>query len=60
MSFEKEVEIYCYTLTILNLTLKVKFPCKIYLEHQSNNITSEVQSTNNHKFIFNQEVSLKN
>lgn len=60
MSFEKEVEIYSYTLTLLNLTLKVKFPCRLYLEHQGRPLTSEVTPTPNNKFIFDQEVTLKN
>lgn len=54
------MEIYSYTLTLLNLTLKVKFPCRLYLEHQGRALTSEVTPTSANKFIFNQEVALKN
>ena len=60
MSIEKEVEIYSYTLNVLNLTLKVKFPCKIHLEHAGTPITTEVAPASPHKYIFNQEVTLKN
>ena len=54
MSIEKEVEIYIYSITILNLSLKIKFPCKIYLEHNNNSITSEVTASSPNKFTFNQ------
>lgn len=60
MSIEKEVEVYTYTVSILNLSLKVKFPCKIYLEHAGNTITNEVAASSPNKFLFNQEVTLKN
>lgn len=60
MSFEKELEIYSYTLTLLNLTLKVKFPCRLSLEYQGRSLTSEVTPTPANKFIFNQEITLKN
>lgn len=35
----QEVEIYTYTLHIISLTLQVKFPCKITLEHQGSTLT---------------------
>jgi len=60
MSIEKEFEIYTYTLTILNLTLKIKFPCKIYLDFNGQSLTSEVAASSPNKFTFNQEVTLKN
>ena len=53
MSVEKQVEIYTYGLTLLNLTFKIKFPCKLYLEQAGKAITSEVAECNNNKFIFN-------
>lgn len=60
MSIEKEVEIYTYTLSVLNLSLKIKFPCKVYLEYAGNPITSEVAASSPNKFIFNQEITIKN
>jgi hypothetical protein len=60
MSIEKEVEIYTYTLSVISLQLKVKFPCKIYLEHSGSTITTEVASSSPNKFVFNQEVTIKN
>lgn len=60
MSIEREVEIYTYTLNVINLALKIKFPCKVYLEHSGSPITTEVSAASPNKFIFNQEVTLKN
>jgi hypothetical protein len=60
MSIDKEVEIYTYTLSVLNLSLKIKFPCKVYLEYAGNPITSEVAASSPNKFIFNQEITIKN
>jgi hypothetical protein len=60
MSIEREVEVYTYTLSILSLSLKVKFPCKIYLELAGNAITNEVPASAPNKFLFNQEVTIKN
>ena len=60
MSIEREVEVYTYTLSILNLSLKVKFPCRIYLEFAGNSITNEVAATSPNKFVFNQEITIKN
>lgn len=54
MSIDKEVEIYTYTLSVISLQLKVKFPCKIYLEHAGSTITTEVASSSPNKFVFNQ------
>ena len=60
MSIEREVEVYTYTLSILSLSLKVKFPCRIYLEFAGNSITNEVSANTPNKFVFNQEVTIKN
>lgn len=60
MSIEREVEVYTYTLSILSLSLKVKFPCRIYLEFAGNTITNEVAANTPNKFVFNQEVTIKN
>ena len=57
---EQEVDIYTYTLNILNLNLKIKFPCKVYLEHAGAAITTEVAASSPNKFTFNQEATLKN
>ena len=45
---------------MLSLSLKIKFPCKVYLEHSGNAITTEVATSAPNKFTFNQEVTLKN
>ena len=60
MSAERQVEVYTYGLTLLNLTFKIKFPCKLYLEQGGKAVTSEVAESSNHKYIFNQEISLRN
>jgi hypothetical protein len=60
MSAEREVEIYTYTLNIVNLSLKIKFPCRVYLEFNGSALTSEVAASSPNKFTFNQEVSIKN
>lgn len=39
--------------------MKVKFPCKMKLEYAGEVITSEVGQNESGKFIFNQEVTLK-
>lgn len=39
MSTEPELEINEYTLTILSVKMKVKFPCKMKLEHSGNSLT---------------------
>ena len=54
MPVERPVDVYTYGLTVLNLTFKIKFPCKLYLEQAGKAITSEVGEPNNHKYIFNQ------
>ena len=53
MATDRQVEVYTYGITVLNLTFKIKFPCKLYLEHSGKAITSEVPPTNNNKYIFN-------
>lgn len=60
MSLEKQVQIYTYTLSVLSIQLKVKFPCKIFLEHSGVAITSEVAAASPNKFVFNQEITIKN
>lgn len=39
--------------------MSVKFPCKMRMEHNGVPITSEVGFNESQKFVFNQEVTLK-
>lgn len=39
--------------------MKVKFPCRMKLEHSGNSITEEVIANQLHKFVFNQQVTIK-
>jgi hypothetical protein len=39
--------------------MKVKFPCKMKLEHSNNVITDEVAFNQHHKFMFAQDVIIK-
>lgn len=50
---------YSYTLNIQSIKMKVKFPCKMKLEYAGEILTSEVGQNDSGKFIFNQEVTLK-
>lgn len=60
MSQAKEGQIYTYSLSVLSLSLKVKFPCRLFLEHQGKPLTSEVTAPTPNRFVFNQEVTLRN
>ena len=60
MSESLQTDYYSYTLTIRTLTLSIKFPCKLYLEHAGKTITSEVSPSQQNKCTFNQEASLTN
>jgi len=57
---DQEVNVYTYSLTILSLTIKIKFPCKIYLEYDGTPLTSEVAPASPNRFVYNQEVTLSN
>lgn len=52
MSADQEVEVYAYTLNIQSVKMKVKFPCKMILEHDGVT-TPEVSQNDAGKFIFN-------
>jgi len=39
--------------------MKVKFPCKMALEHAGTIISSEVSPSQDNKFNFNQEIRLR-
>ena len=58
MSTEQEVEVYAYTLNIQSVKMKVKFACKMRLEHGGVS-TPEVSVNEAGKFIFNHEFTLK-
>jgi hypothetical protein len=56
---DQEVEVYSFTINIQSIKMKVKFPCKMVLEHKNAPITTDVTPNDMNKFIFNQEVTLK-
>jgi hypothetical protein len=59
MTSQQDIPINEYTLTILSVKMKVKFPCKMKLEHAGNTLTDEVPSNDQSKFLFNQEITLQ-
>ena len=58
MATEQEVEVYAYTLNIQSVKMKVKFACKMKLEHEGV-MTPEVSQNEAGKFIFNHELTLR-
>lgn len=52
MSTEQEIEMFSYTLNIQSVKMKVKFVCKMRLEHNGV-LTAEVSANDAGKFIFN-------
>lgn len=56
---DQEVEIYQYNLNIISVSMKIKFPCKMHIQLNNTPITTEITSVSTNKFIFNQEITLK-
>ncbi len=56
---DQETEVFEYGLTLLCIKMNVKFPCKMKLEYNGNGLTSEAPVSDAQKFVFNQEVTLK-
>jgi hypothetical protein len=60
MSDKKEgQQNYEFVLRILAVKMKIKFPCRMALEHNKQIITKEVPSGEGNKFLFNEEVTLR-
>lgn len=52
---------YEYHITFLSVRMRVKFPCKMKIEHQGSLMTADIPSSNNeNRYIFNQDLTLKN
>jgi hypothetical protein len=51
-------ELQAYSLTLLNVKMKVKFQCKMIVEYDGNAITSEVVPQKQQFFQFNQSINL--
>jgi hypothetical protein len=43
----------------LNVKMKVKFPCRMKIEHQGSLLTGETPLSDDNRYIFNQTVTLK-
>lgn len=56
---DRNQDIYTYTLTLQSIKMKVKFPCKMKLEYNGETISGEANQNETGKFIFNQELTLK-
>ncbi len=48
-----------FVLTLTSVKMKVKFPCKMAIEHSGHPLTKEVPPNEEGKFVFNQEIRLK-
>lgn len=57
--FEPDRESSEYQLSILSVKMKVKFPCRMKIEHEGSLITGEAPPSDDHRYIFNQEVLLR-
>ena len=48
-----------FHLTLVAIKMKVKFPCRMIVEHGGQPLTKEVTASEESKFVFNQELRLK-
>ena len=56
---EREVEVNKYTLNIQSIKMKIKFPCRMKLQYNGESLSAEVTQNDSGKFIFNQEITVK-
>lgn len=56
---DKDREGYEYQITLLSIKMKVKFPCKMKVEHLGSLLTGETPPSPDHRYIFNQTITLK-
>ena len=58
MSKGFDEDLFSFTITIVAVKMKVKFPCRMALEQAGKTLTQEVEQNQDGKFLFNQEVHL--
>lgn len=59
MSDIKSQEGIEFQIKINVVKIKIKFPCKMQLDHAKQQVTREVSPAEPNKFVFNQSISLK-
>ena len=59
MDLDYETHVYEYSLNITTIKMEVNFPCKMKVEYNSVPLTTEVHSNGSHKFVFNQEITVR-